>query len=108
VAKSPRVSREALQEIASGAREATHAEGKAMAHELALMREEEERDGTVLVKLQHASDKQVSGWFAEQDRRIPKSECRVGGRVTLSGRTYSVIAVSDPDDDVEQHVVRVR
>ena len=29
-------------------REATHAEGKAMAHELALMREEEERDGTVL------------------------------------------------------------
>jgi hypothetical protein len=98
-----KITRERLQEIADGAHTVKREEAKGMARELLGLRaEEEDRDGTMLVTLQHASDKAMSGWFADQQRRVPIAECHVGGRICIGGRYYHVVALPEPG------VVRVK
>ena len=100
--------RETLRVIADGERAAKRDESVAMARELLALREEEERDGTVLVSVVHAGEEPVSGWFEPGPRRVPKSVLHQGGRITTAGRTYAVVSVEEPAADGAMPIVRVR
>jgi hypothetical protein len=89
------LSRQALNEIAEG-RAPKAGEVTAMAEELLHLRDDD-RDGTVLVTVEHESATPIAGWFAPHAWRMPASELHVGGRVTMGGRIYSVTSVDQGD-----------
>jgi hypothetical protein len=92
--KAMKLERDALREIIEG-RRADATEVTAMARELLALREEEDRDGTVRVHVEHVgSDKRSSGWFEPHATRLPTSKLHEGARVMMGGRMYTVVDVA--------------